>query len=135
MNTSDYMSLMTEAEGCDDEVRAEIRRRLERIVEVFGEVPLVSRTLADCPGIFIPFSDLSKRLLLEPEHLSAKEMEIAAVAAGVALGSEHCLNIHIPQALRSGATLEELVEVIMVASFMSMTKGQSIAFRKLAEHR
>lgn len=105
------------------------------MVEVFGEVPLVSRTLADCPDIFIPFTDLSKRLLLEPEHLSSKEMEIAAVAAGVALGSEHCLNVHIPQALRSGATREELVEVIMVASFMAMTKGQSVAFRKLAEHK
>ncbi len=125
--------LMSEAEGRDTDVMAEVRRRLDRLVDIYGEVPLVSKTLAESPEIFIPFTDLSKRLLLEPEHLGRKEIEIAALAASVALGSEHCLNVHIPQALRVGVTKEEIVEIIMIASFMAMTKGQSVAFRKLAE--
>jgi alkylhydroperoxidase/carboxymuconolactone decarboxylase family protein YurZ len=41
--------------------------------------------------------------------------------------------MHIPQAIKMGATKEELMEVIMIASFMAMTKGQSVAFRKLDE--
>jgi AhpD family alkylhydroperoxidase len=126
---------MTESDGWGGAIEAEIKRRLDRLEELYGEVPLVSRTLADSPGLFIPFTDLSKRILQEPEHLSRKEMEIAAVAASVALGSEHCLNVHIPQALKMGATREELTEVIMIASFMSMTKAQSVSFRKLAEQR
>jgi AhpD family alkylhydroperoxidase len=126
---------MTESDGWGGAIEAEIKRRLDRLEELYGEVPLVSRMLADSPGLFIPFTDLSKRILQEPEHLSRKEMEIAAVAASVALGSEHCLNVHIPQALKMGATREELTEVIMIASFMSMTKAQSVSFRKLAEQR
>ncbi|MDW5562835.1 MAG: carboxymuconolactone decarboxylase family protein [Methanomassiliicoccus sp.] len=124
---------MSGPEGCSPEVEAEIKRRLKRMAEVYGEVPLVSEVLAASPDLFLPFTDLSKRLLLEPQYLSSKEMEIAAVAASVALGSEFCLNVHLPRALKTGATREELIEVIMIASFMSMTKAQSVAFRKLDE--
>jgi AhpD family alkylhydroperoxidase len=124
---------MSRTKGRDAGTDAEIKRRLQRLAEIYGEVPLVSRKLADSPDMFLPYTDLSKRLLLEPEHLSKKEMEIAAVAASVALGSEHCLNVHIPQAIKMGATKEELMEIIMIASFMAMTKGQSVAFRKLDE--
>jgi AhpD family alkylhydroperoxidase len=126
---------MSRTKGRDAGTDAEIKRRLQRLAEIYGEVPLVSRKLADSPDMFLPYTDLSKRLLLEPEHLSKKEMEIAAVAASVALGSEHCLNVHIPQAIKMGATKEELMEIIMIASFMAMTKGQSVAFRKLDEQR
>lgn len=124
---------MSEPKGRDEELEAEIRSRLEKLAEMYGEVPLVPKTLAESPDVFIPFTDLSKRLLMEPKHVSMREMEIAAVAASVVLGSEHCLNVHIPQALRLGMTREELMEVIMIASFMAMTRGQSVAFRKLAE--
>ncbi|MBI0584743.1 MAG: carboxymuconolactone decarboxylase family protein [Methanomassiliicoccus sp.] len=113
----------------------EIKRRLERLADLYGEVPLVSRVLSEDPGLFLPYSDLSKRLLMEPKHLSVKEMELVAVAASAALGSEHCLNVHLPQALKAGATREEIMETVMVATFMSMTKGQSIALRKLAEQK
>jgi AhpD family alkylhydroperoxidase len=124
---------MSEIKGHDGELEKEIKKRLDRLAEIYGEAPLVSRQLAESPDMFIPFTDLSKRLLLEPVHLSLKEMEIAAVAASAALGSEHCLNVHIPQAIKLGVTKEELREVIMIATFMAMTRGQSVAFRKLAE--
>jgi alkylhydroperoxidase/carboxymuconolactone decarboxylase family protein YurZ len=51
------------------------------------------------------------------------------------LGSEHCLGVHIPQALKEGASKEAVMEAIMVGSFMAMTKGQSIGLRKLAEQK
>jgi len=85
------------------------------------------------PTLFIPYTDLSRRLIIEPQHLSMKEMELAAVSAGAALGSEHCLNVHIPQAKKFGASREEIIETVMIGCFMAMTKGQSIAFRKLDE--
>ncbi len=126
---------MTKIEGHGGEVEDEIKKRLKKLADFYGEAPFVSRKLAENPDVFLPFSDLSRRLLMEPGHLSMKEMEIAAVAASAALGSEHCLNVHIPQALKFGATREELTEVIMVATFMAMTRGQSIALRKLAEQQ
>lgn len=126
---------MSKIEGHGGEVEAEIKKRLKRLADFYGEAPFVSRKLSESPDLFLPFSDLSRRLLMEPDHLSLKEMEIAAVAASAALGSEHCLNVHIPQALKLGVTKDELMEVIMVATFMAMTRGQSIALRKLADQR
>jgi 4-carboxymuconolactone decarboxylase len=114
---------------------AEIKKRLKRLGEFYGQVPFVSTALAEHPDVFLPFSDLSRRLLLEPKHLSLKEMELAAVAAGTALGSEHCLNVHVPQAIKVGASKDEVMEAIMVGSFMAMTRGQSVALRKLAEQK
>jgi AhpD family alkylhydroperoxidase len=111
----------------------EIKMRLKRLADFYGQVPFVSTSLSQHPDLFLPFSDLSQRLLLEPKHLSLKEMELAAVAAGTALGSEHCLNVHIPQAIKVGASKDEVREAIMVGSFMAMTKGQSVALRKLAD--
>ncbi len=113
----------------------EIKKRLKRLADFYGQVPFVSTTLAHHPDVFLPFSDLSMRLLLEPRHLSLKEMELAAVAAGSALGSEHCLNVHVPQALKVGASKDEVMEAIMVGSFMAMTRGQSVALRKLSEQK
>lgn len=112
-----------------------IKQRLKKLADFYGQVPFVSTFLAQHPDIFLPFSDLSMRLLLEPKHLSLKELELAAVAAGTALGSEHCLSVHVPQALKAGANKDEVMEAIMVGSFMAMTRGQSVALRKLAEQK
>jgi len=113
----------------------EIERRLKRQEAFYGSPTFVAKFLSEQEDLFIPFTDLSSRLLMEPRHLSLKEMELAAVAASAALGSEHCLNVHIPQARKVGATKEEITEAIMVGSFMAMTKGQSVALRKLAEQK
>ena len=127
---------MTERSGLSAaQTEAEIKKRLQRIAEFYGQVPFVSQTLADHPDLFLPFSDLSRRLLVEPQHLSLKEMELASVAAGSALGSEHCLGVHIPQALKVGASRDEVMEAIMIGSFMAMAKGQSVGLRKLAEQK
>lgn len=114
---------------------AEIDGRLKRLAEFYGQVPFVSRMLSESPDLFLPFSDLSRQLLLEPKHLTLKEMELASVAASSALGSEHCLAVHIPQALKVGATKDEVLEAILIGSFMAMTKSQAVALRKLAEQK
>lgn len=115
------------------EMRDEIERRLKRQEEFYGFPTFVAKYLSEQPDLFIPFTDLTKRLLMEPRYLSLREMELAAVAASAALGSEHCLNVHVPQAVKVGASKEEVVEAVMIGSLMAMTKGQSVALRKLAE--
>ncbi len=133
--SASYLLMPESTETIAAQTDAEIKKRLKRLADFYGQVPFVSTSLAQHPDVFLPFSDLSKRLLLEPKHLSLKEMELAAVAASTALGSEHCLNVHIPQALRVGASRDEVMEAIMVGSFMAMTKGQSVGLRKLAEQK
>jgi AhpD family alkylhydroperoxidase len=116
-----------------EEMRQEIERRLHKQEGFYGFQPFLAQFLSEYPDLFLPYTELSGRLLLEPRHLSLKEMELASVAASAALGSEHCLNVHILQARKVGASKEEIVEAVMVGCLMAMTKGQSIAFRKLSE--
>lgn len=114
-------------------MQGEMERRLRAQEDFYGFQPFLSNFLSKYPDLFMAYTELSGRLLLEPKHLGLKEMELASVSAGAALGSDHCLNVHIPQALKVGATKEEVVEAIMVGALMSMTKGLSTSFRKLAE--
>lgn len=113
-------------------VQEEVERRLQQQEDFYGFRPFLAQFLSGYPDLFMAYTELSGRLLVEPKHLTIKEMELAAVSASAALGSEHCLNVHVPQARKVGATKEEIIEAVMVGSLMAMTKGQSTAFRKLA---
>jgi AhpD family alkylhydroperoxidase len=117
----------------DEETRKEMERRLRRQEEFYGFQPFLTNFLSQYPDLFLAYTDLSGRLLVEPKHLSLKEMELASVSAGAALGSEYCLNVHIVQALKVGATKEEVVEAMMIGALMTMTRGLSTSFRKLAD--
>ncbi len=111
----------------------EVARRLKETKELFGKVPFVPQFLSTRPDIFIPYHDLSRSVMLRPDHLDRKTSELAAVAAGSAVASEHCLNIHIEAAFNAGASKDEILESIMMGAFMSLTKSQSIALRKLED--
>ena len=117
----------------EEELQKEMEERLKRIADHYEQMPLICSTLAQEPDLFIPYTDLSRRLLLEPGSLNAREAELAAVAAGAALSSEHCLDLHISQAMRSGASKADVMEAIMIGSFMAMTCGLSVGLRKLQE--
>lgn len=111
----------------------EVARRLKETKEFFGTVPFVPQFLSTRPDIFIPYHDLSRKVMLNPDHLDRKTAELAAVAAGSAIASEHCLNVHIEAAFNAGASKDEILESIMMGAFMSLTKSQSIALRKLED--
>ncbi len=113
------------------DVESEVAKRLEETEEFFGTVPFVPKFLSARPDIFIPYHDLSKRVMFNPAHLERKTSELAAVAAGTAIASEHCLNVHIEAAFNVGASKDEILEAIMIGAFMSLTKSQSIGLRKL----
>ncbi len=117
----------------DEKVREEMEKRLKSIAKHYGQVPLVCNVLSDSPDLFVPYTDLSRRLLLEPGRLTPREAELAAVAAGAALASEHCLDVHIAQAMKCGAEREDVLEAIMIGSFMAMTCGLSVGLRKLQD--
>ena len=112
---------------------SDVARRLKETKEMFGFVPFVPQFLSTRPDIFIPYHDLSRKVMLRPDHMDRKTSELAAVAAGSAIASEHCLNVHIEAAFDAGASKDEILESIMMGAFMSLTKSQSIALRKLEE--
>ena len=112
-----------------------VQRILERIEKVYGHVTLVSEVLSQRPDLFIPFSDLSSAIMFKPKFMDQKTMELAAIAAGSALGAEHCLTVHFKQAAKYGASEDEMFDAIMVGAMMAMTASQAVAYRKLAEFK
>jgi len=112
-----------------------VKRLLSAIEKEFGEVPFISSLLSSYPDIFIPYANLTDRVLTSPRHMDKKSVELAAIAAGSALRGEHCLAVHIRQAKKFGASKEEIMEAAMVGSFMAMTAAQSVVFRKIKDVR
>lgn len=56
------------------------------------------------------------RSVKAPGALDAKTKELIAVAAGCLMRCEHCVEAHAKDAIRAGATKEEVAEALMVAS-------------------
>ena len=96
-------------------------------------IPGGTQLLSKRPEMFLGYSEFSRSILFEPKHLDLRTMELAAVAAGSALGAEHCLDIHLKQAAKHGASEEEIFEAIMVGAFMAMTNSQASALRRFKE--
>jgi 4-carboxymuconolactone decarboxylase len=112
-----------------------VQRVLDRIRKVYGQVPLVSEILSERPDMFIPYSELSSAILFKPKFMDQKSMELAAIAAGSALGAEHCLMVHFKQAAKFGASEDEMFDAVMVGAMMAMTASQAVAYRKLNEFK
>lgn len=110
-----------------------VKENLERIKLAYGQIPFITDQISKRPEVFLGYSEFSRSILFEPKHLDMRTMELAAIAAGSALGAEHCLDIHLKQAAKHGATEEEIFEAIMVGAFMAMTKSQASALRRFKE--
>jgi AhpD family alkylhydroperoxidase len=117
----------------DEKVEREVKRRLAELERLYGRVPLVAQVLSSRPDIYLPYSDYSDATLNRPMHLDRKTAELAAVAAGSALASQHCLSVHLDAAIKAGANDDEILESVLIGSFMAMTRSQSVALRMFQE--
>jgi AhpD family alkylhydroperoxidase len=119
--------------GDGEEQKRMVQERLDAIEKFYGKVPFITKVISEEPELFIAHSDFAKNLMNEPKHLDLKTLELASIAAGSALGAEYCLDIHLRQARKDGATDGEIFEAIMVGSYMAMTNGQARALRRFKE--
>lgn len=107
---------------------------LEAIKKEYGFIPLVNQVLSERPDFFIPAAQFGKATFEgKDKKLDRKTSYLCAVAAATALGGEHCINVQGKHALAAGATKDELLEAMIIGSYMAMTKAQSYAFRKFKE--
>ena len=132
---ADIGCMAEESTGGDRYSDEHVQKVLERIKKVYGQVPLVSEVLSKRPDMFIPYSDLSSAVMFKPKFIDQKTMELAAIAAGTALGAEHCLMVHFKQAAGYGASQDEMFDAVMVGAMMAMTASQAVAYRKLEEFK
>lgn len=108
-------------------------RILKAIEEQYGFVPLVNQVLSERPDKFIPAANLGKAVMEGRSDMDQKTRYLAAVSAAAALGGQHCLRVQMDHAVHAGATRDEILEVLLIGTYMSMTKAQSYAFREYAE--
>jgi pyruvate dehydrogenase E2 component (dihydrolipoamide acetyltransferase) len=114
----------------EEEQDRKVTETLRRIKEAYGQVPLVSRVMSRRGDMFLAYSELNKSVFYAERALDRKTAELAGIAAGAALGAEFCLEVHIRQAIKAGASEDEVFEALMIGSMVAMTKSQAVAMRK-----
>ena len=107
---------------------------LAAIEKEYGFIPLVNQVLSERPEIFVPAANFGKAALEGKEQkLERRTAYLCAVAAASALGAEHCIGVQTKHAVAAGATKDEVLEAMVIGSYMAMTRSQSYAFRKYKE--
>ena len=117
-----------------EEKREIADRILKAIEERYGFVPLVNQVLSERPDLFVPAANLGRAVLEGKEQkLERKTAYLCAVAAASATGGEHCIGVQMKHAVDAGASKDEVLEAMLIGSYMAMTRAQSYAFRKYKE--
>ena len=107
---------------------------LAAIQKEYGFIPLVNQVLSERPDIFVPAANFGKAALEGKEQrLERKTAYLCAVSAASALGAEHCIGVQTKHAKAAGATKDEVLEAMVIGSYMALTRAQSYAFRKYSE--
>ena len=107
---------------------------LQAIKEEYGFIPLVNQVLSQRPDIFVPAANFGKAALEgKQQKLERKTAYLCAISSATALGAEHCLNVQMKHAVSAGASKDEILEAMVIGSYMAMTRAQSYAFRKYDE--
>ena len=119
----------------DEKEKQEITERILKAIEArYGFVPLVNQVMSEDPDLFIPTANLSKAVFeSDTKKLDAKTTYLCAVAAASALGAEHCIRAQGTHAKEAGITKDEMMEAMVIGSYMAMTRAQSYSFRVLQD--
>ena len=122
-------ALIQEAKAilCKPELADELA---EALVGKNGELGFLLKVLKERPRTFNPYLLKGMTVYKEPKALDRKTAELVAVSAAAALHCEHCLEAHMGRAVAEGATLDEIMDTILVAGSISESSMLSVAFRK-----
>lgn len=102
----------------------------EELSELLGELGFLLKVLKERPRTFNPFILKNTSIYREPSTLDRKTAELIAVGASAALMCDHCLEAHMRRAVAEGASLEEIMDALLVAGAISESSTLSVAFRK-----
>ena len=127
--TKDKLSLMLKAKNLmNNEKLAEAIA--DAVVKNRGELGYVLKVLKERPRTFTPYLLKGMAVYKEPKALDKKTAELVAVSAAASLHCEHCLEAHMMQAIAEGATLDEIMDTLLVAGMIAESSLYSVAFRK-----
>jgi AhpD family alkylhydroperoxidase len=95
-----------------------------------GELGFLLKVLKERPRNFNRFLLKGMAIYREPAALDRKTTELVAVGVAAALRCDHCLEAHMRRAMDEGASLVEVMDVLLVAGAISESSTLSVAFRK-----
>ncbi|HUJ18800.1 MAG TPA: carboxymuconolactone decarboxylase family protein [Nitrospirota bacterium] len=111
--------------------KAELTEALTELhMDQNGDVGFLLKVLKERPRNFNPFILKGMAIYKEPSTLDRKTTELVAIGAAAALRCDHCLEAHMRRAREQGASLEEVMDAILVAGAISESSTLSVGFRK-----
>jgi len=106
---------------------------VEHIESQRGSLGFLLNTLKKRHRTFNPFVLKGMSVYHEAEALDRKTAELVAVASAAALRCEHCLDAHIGRAVQEGATMDEVLDTLLIAGAISESSTLSVALRKFTQ--
>jgi AhpD family alkylhydroperoxidase len=103
---------------------------VESLIEQHGSLGYILNVLRERPRNFNPFILKGMSIYKEPKSLDRKTAELVAVGAAAALRCEHCLESHMHRAYTEGASLDEIMDALLIAGAIADSSTLSVAFRK-----
>jgi AhpD family alkylhydroperoxidase len=98
-----------------------------------GSLGFLLSTLRKRHKTFTPYVLKGMSVYREPAAIDRKTAELAAVSASTALRCEHCLEAHMSRAMEEGASLDEVLDVILISAAICESSALSVAFRKFRQ--
>lgn len=123
-NQERIATLLKHADSLGDDISNDI-------ADTLGSRPFILDYLRRRPEAFI-LSTLGDLYTCRPETLDAKTAELVTIAAAAASGAPDCLKMHIRAARLAGASDDEILDVILIASLMGKTRLLASALRVFA---
>lgn len=99
--------------------------------ERHGRIPFIIDFLARRPETGVAFLLKANDVLHDTRVLDAKSNELIATAVAAALRCDFCMHAHIEAARAAGATLEEVLQALLVAGAICETSSFAHSFRVL----
>jgi len=112
---------------CDEKLTGAL---VESLIEQHGSLGFILNVLKERPRNFNPFILKGMAIYKEPQSLDRKTAELVAVGAAAALRCEHCLESHMHRARVEGASLDEIMDALLIAGAIADSSTLSVSFRK-----
>ena len=116
-----------------DNDEAAAQKLLDYLIEKHGGIGLLTRVLSRRPNQFVPHTLYNFQAYEAPAHIDPKTAELAAVAASAALMCDHCLVAHMRAAQSKGASLDEIMDALLVAGAIAESSVLAVGFRKFLQ--
>jgi len=117
-------------------IKSLVKQNPEKAVEIIldavkqgGKVPYLYKALARRPDLLLKTVEQGGTIR-KPRFIEPKTAELVVVSAAAVLRCKPCLNLHMEEALRMGASLDEIFEVIFIAGLISKASTLADSLRE-----